>query len=233
MPAVSRRLDVRDARAREDGIQLATDAVRRGEIVVIPTDTVYGVGADAFDRAAVAAVLAAKGRGRDVPPPVLVASPRVLDGLAYDLPSYARELVDAFWPGGLTLVCLAQPSLDWDLGDTGGTVAVRMPLHRTALALLDATGPMAVTSANLTGRPPAQTCEEAEAQLGDSVSVYLDGGRCPGGVASTIVDVTGDRPRLLRLGALPLDRLRVVVPDLIGLPEPAVEEPAADEAGAG
>jgi L-threonylcarbamoyladenylate synthase len=90
-----------------------------------------------------------------------------------------------------------------------------------------------VTSANLTGRPPAQTCEEAEAQLGDSVSVYLDGGRCPGGVASTIVDVTGDRPRLLRLGALPLDRLRVVVPDLIGLPEPAVEEPAADEAGAG
>jgi L-threonylcarbamoyladenylate synthase len=217
MPHVSRRLDVRDAPGREDGVLLASDAVRRGEVVVIPTDTVYGVGADAFDRKAVRAVLAAKGRGRDMPPPVLVASPRVLDGLATDIPAYARALVDAFWPGGLTLVCQAQPSLDWELAEDG-TVAVRMPLHRTALALLDRTGPMAVTSANLTGQPAATTCDEAEEQLGESVSVYLDGGPCTGGLASTIVDVTGSLPRLLRAGAVPLERLLGVVPDLV-LPE--------------
>lgn len=192
---------------------LAADAVRRGEVIVLPTDTVYGVGADAFDRAAVRAVLAAKGRGRDMPPPVLVANPRVLDALTHDLPAYARELVDAFWPGGLTLVCPAQPSLDWDLG-SDGTVAVRMPLHRTALALLDRTGPLAVTSANRTGEPAATTCDEAEDQLGEAVTVYLDGGPCAGTAASTILDVTGPRARVLRLGALPLDRLRTVVPDL-------------------
>jgi tRNA threonylcarbamoyl adenosine modification protein (Sua5/YciO/YrdC/YwlC family) len=213
MPSVSRRIDVRDAPGREDGVLLAADAVRRGEVIVLPTDTVYGVGADAFDRAAVRAVLAAKGRGRDMPPPVLVANPRVLDALTHDLPSYARELVDAFWPGGLTLVCPAQPSLDWDLG-SDGTVAVRMPLHRTALALLDRTGPLAVTSANRTGEPAATTCDEAEDQLGEAVTVYLDGGPCAGTAASTILDVTGPRARVLRLGALALDRLRTVVPDL-------------------
>jgi tRNA threonylcarbamoyl adenosine modification protein (Sua5/YciO/YrdC/YwlC family) len=216
MPGVSRRIDVRDAPGREDGVMLAADAVRRGEVVVLPTDTVYGIGADAFDRAAVRAVLEAKGRGRDMPPPVLVGNPRVLDGLTTDLPSYARPLVDAFWPGGLTLVCQAQPTLDWDLGDTAGTVAVRMPLHRTALALLDRTGPMAVTSANRTGQPAACSCDEAEEQLGDAVSVYLDGGTVTGGVASTIVDVTGAWPRLLRAGAIPLDRLRTVVADIDG-----------------
>jgi L-threonylcarbamoyladenylate synthase len=180
---------------------------------------VYGVGADAFDRNAVRAVLAAKGRGRNMPPPVLVANPRVLDGLARDIPAYARELVDAFWPGGLTMVCRAQPSLDWDLGDNG-TVAVRMPLHRTALALLDRTGPLAVTSANRTGEPAATTCAEAEEQLGEAVSVYLDGGPCAGSLASTIIDVTGERAQVLRVGALELSRLRTVVPDLADLAEP-------------
>jgi L-threonylcarbamoyladenylate synthase len=235
MPGVSRRIDVRDAPGREDGVMLGSDAIRRGEVIVLPTDTVYGVGADAFDRSAVRAVLAAKGRGRDMPPPVLVASPRVLDGLAYDLPTYARKLVDAFWPGGLTLVCPAQPSLDWDLG-ADGTVAVRMPLHRTALALLDRTGPLAVTSANRTGQPAATTCDEAEEQLGEAVSVYLDAGPCAGSAASTIVDVTGERPRVLRVGALELDRLRTVVPDLIGPDEPTqptepVERPGSVEPG--
>jgi tRNA threonylcarbamoyl adenosine modification protein (Sua5/YciO/YrdC/YwlC family) len=198
---------------------LASDAIRRGEVIVLPTDTVYGVGADAFDRNAVRAVLAAKGRGRNMPPPVLVANPRVLDGLARDIPAYARELVDAFWPGGLTLVCRAQPSLDWDLGDNG-TVAVRMPLHRTALALLDRTGPLAVTSANRTGEPAATTCAEAEEQLGEAVSVYLDGGPCAGSLASTIIDVTGERAQVLRVGALELARLRTVVPDLADPAEP-------------
>jgi L-threonylcarbamoyladenylate synthase len=206
---------------------LAADAVRRGEVVVLPTDTVYGVGADAFDRAAVQAVLDAKGRGRDMPPPVLIGHPRVLDGLAYDVPAYARRLVDAFWPGGLTLVCRAQPSLDWGLGEDG-TVAVRMPLQRTALAVLDRTGPMAVTSANRTGQPPATTCEDAEEQLGDAVSIYLDAGTSPGGLASTIVDVTGGSPRLLRVGALSIERLLTVVPDLV-LPEPAQDAEGAPE----
>jgi L-threonylcarbamoyladenylate synthase len=242
MPGVSRRLDVRDAPGREDGVLLAAEAVRRGEVIVLPTDTVYGVGADAFDRAAVRAVLAAKGRGRNLPPPVLVANPRVLDGLATDVPAYARDLVEAFWPGGLTIVCRAQPTLDWDLGDTGGTVAVRMPLHRTALALLDRTGPMAVTSANRTGQPPAQTCDEAEEQLGDAVEIYLDGGPVTGGLASTIVDVTGAWPRLLRAGAVSIERLREVVPDIDGidgsdggevadLAEPAPAEAFSDPAG--
>jgi tRNA threonylcarbamoyl adenosine modification protein (Sua5/YciO/YrdC/YwlC family) len=194
---------------------LAADAVRRGEVIVLPTDTVYGVGADAFDAEAVRALLTAKGRGRAMPPPVLVGGQRVLDGLAYDVPGYARDLVDAFWPGALTIVCRSQPSLSWDLGDKNDTVALRMPLHRTALALLDSTGPLAVTSANKTGQPAATTCDEAEEQLGDAVSVYLDAGPCAGSLASTIVDVTGDHPLLLRLGAIAVEQLRTVVPDLV------------------
>jgi len=214
MPGV-RRIDCRTDTGRETGARVAANAVQRGEVVVLPTDTVYGVGADAFDAAAVAAVLAAKGRGRNVPPPVLVPNARTLDGIATDLSADARELVSAFWPGPLTLVCRAQPALDWDLGDTHGTVAVRMPLHRVALALLELTGPMAVTSANRTGHPPATTVDEAVEQLGDAVRVYLDGGPTASSAASTIVDVTGDVPRVLRAGPVDLDRLRAVVPDVL------------------
>ncbi|HKG50773.1 MAG TPA: L-threonylcarbamoyladenylate synthase [Actinomycetales bacterium] len=210
-----RRIDCRTDTGRETGARVAANAVQRGEVVVLPTDTVYGVGADAFDAAAVAAVLAAKGRGRNVPPPVLVPNARTLDGIATDLSADARELVSAFWPGPLTLVCRAQPALDWDLGDTHGTVAVRMPLHRVALALLELTGPMAVTSANRTGHPPATTVDEAVEQLGDAVRVYLDGGPTASSAASTIVDVTGDVPRVLRAGPVDLDRLRAVVPDVL------------------
>src|SRR6476469_9445252 len=151
---------------RATGVAEAAEAVRRGEVVVLPTDTVYGVGADAFSPDAVAAVLAAKGRGREMPPPVLVPNPRTLDGLATSVPAYARELVKAFWPGPLTVVLLAQSSLMWDLGDTNGTVALRMPEDDVALALLDAVGPMAVTSANITGQPAATPVTDAAAQLG-------------------------------------------------------------------
>lgn len=209
-----RRFDTTTDSGRRTGAQIAADAVARGEVIVLPTDTVYGVGADAFNRTAVAAVLAAKGRGRDMPPPVLVPNVQALDGLATDLPAAARELVAAFWPGPLTLVCRAQPSLDWDLGDTHGTVALRMPLHRVALAVLEKTGPLAVTSANRTGSPAATTCDEAVAALGDAVSIYLDAGRSPSSVASTIIDVTGDVPRVLRAGPLEPDRLLTVVHDL-------------------
>lgn len=207
-----RRVDTRTEDGRRTGARLAADAVGRGEVVVLPTDTVYGVGADAFDAAAVAKVLAAKGRGRSMPPPVLVPSVRTLDGLAADLTDDARELVAAFWPGPLTLVCHAQPSLRWDLGDTAGTVALRMPLHRVALELLTLTGPLAVTSANRTGFTPATTCDDAVGQLGEAVSVYLDAGTSPSLLASTIVDVTSEVPRVLRVGALSVERLRTVVP---------------------
>jgi L-threonylcarbamoyladenylate synthase len=201
---------------RPVGIEQATDAVRRGELVVLPTDTVYGLGTDAFSPEAVGDLLEAKGRGRDMPVPVLVGSPRTLDGIATRLGTAARALVEAFWPGGLTLVAHAQPSLQWDLGDTGGTVAVRMPLHPVAIELLQATGPMAVSSANTTGHPPATTADEAVEMLGDAVSVYLDGGPSGEPVPSTIVDVTGDVPRVLRAGALGVELLREVAGDLEG-----------------
>jgi tRNA threonylcarbamoyl adenosine modification protein (Sua5/YciO/YrdC/YwlC family) len=213
-----RRFDMSVATERPIGLEQATDAVRRGELVVLPTDTVYGLGTDAFSPEAVAALLAAKGRGRDMPVPVLVGSPRTLDGIATGLSQTARDLVEAFWPGGLTVVARAQPSLQWDLGETGGTVAVRMPLHLVAIELLQATGPMAVSSANISGRPPATTVDEAVEQLGESVSVYLDGGPSGEPVPSTIIDVSGDSPRLLRAGAVPEQVLREVAGDLLTEP---------------
>ena len=206
------------ATERPVGLDLARDAVRRGELVVLPTDTVYGLGTDAFAPDAVRGLLTAKGRGRDMPVPVLVGSPRTLDGIATRLSTSARDLVEAFWPGGLTVVAAVQPSLQWDLGETGGTVAVRMPLHPVALELLRATGPMAVSSANLSGQPPATTCDDAVEQLGESVSVYLDGGPSGDPVPSTIVDVTGEVPRLLRLGAVTAEALREVSGDLLTEP---------------
>ncbi|MEO8518669.1 MAG: L-threonylcarbamoyladenylate synthase [Dermatophilaceae bacterium] len=194
-----------------EGVAAAAEAVRRGEIVVMPTDTVYGLGADAFAPAAVAAVLAAKGRGREMPPPVLVPSPQTVDGLASNVPAYARDLIEAFWPGPLTLVLLAQPSLMWDLGETNGTVALRMPQDAIALKLLDEVGPMAVTSANVTGQLPAQTVLVAAAQLGSAVSVYLDAGPSASALPSTILDCTGDAPVVLRAGALSVGRIQEVL----------------------
>jgi L-threonylcarbamoyladenylate synthase len=208
--------DCRSPAERERGIAAAIDAVRSGELVVMPTDTVYGIGADAFKPWAVTALLNAKGRDRQMPPPVLVGSRHTLNGLVFTLPAAARDLVGAFWPGALTIVVEHAPSLDWDLGDTRGTVAVRMPLHPVALEVLRETGPMAVSSANKTGQPAATTADEAREQLGYAVRVYLEAGPCPDPVPSTIVDVTGDVPRVLRDGAIPVQKLRDVVPDLVG-----------------
>ena len=199
---------------REAAISAATMAVQRGELVVIPTDTVYGIAADAFDAAAVADLLEAKNRGRDMPPPVLVSAATTVDALATDLPGYARALIEEFWPGPLTLVCRQQPSLRWDLGETRGTVAVRMPDHEVALAVLERTGPLAVSSANLTGRPAALDADAAEEMLGEEVSVIVDAGPVTGGEASTIIDVTGDQGRVLRRGALDLEQLNAVLEPL-------------------
>lgn len=198
----------------EAALAAATVAVRQGKLVVLPTDTVYGVGADAFEAAAVRRLLAAKGRGREMPPPVLISAAITADALARSLPDSARALMERFWPGPLTLVATQQPSLSWDLGETRGTVAIRMPDHPVALALLERTGPMAVTSANLTGRPAATDVSEAERMLGESVEAYLDGGPSTGGQASTILDVTGETPRVLRRGALTVDELDEALADL-------------------
>lgn len=211
MHAVGRRYDCADAEQRAAGLTDAASAARRGELVVLPTDTVYGIAADAFTPSAVAALLDAKGRGRDMPPPVLVGTVRAANALVEDLGPYGQDLIDAFWPGPLTIVCKANRSLSWDLGDTKGTVALRMPLHPVALDLLKETGPLAVSSANRSGAPAATTAENAEEQLGEAVAVYLDGGPCADDIPSTIVDLTTAVPRLLRKGAIPVEKLRGII----------------------
>jgi L-threonylcarbamoyladenylate synthase len=183
------------------GMRLARSAIGRGALVVIPTDTVYGVAADAFNPEAVQKLLDAKGRDRQSPPPVLVPGIATLDALAQTVPQPVRDLVAEFWPGGLTVVLTAQPSLVWDLGETHGTVALRMPRNEVALELLAETGPLAVSSANTSGLPAAIDVIGAEDMLGISVAVYLDGGVAgleyeaigdrPGDTSSTIIDATG------------------------------------------
>lgn len=196
---------------REAAVAAAAVALGRGGLAIIPTDTVYGIAADAFDADAVAGLLAAKGRGRDMPPPVLLANPETLDALAVRIPEWARALAEEFWPGPLTLVCHQQASLLWDLGETRGTVAVRVPDDGVALAVLERTGPLAVSSANKTGLPAALDADAAEAMLGDDVAVIVDSGPVDGGEPSTILDATHFRPRVLRLGALSLERINAVL----------------------
>jgi L-threonylcarbamoyladenylate synthase len=208
--------DCADGAVRANAIASAAHCVASGQLVVLPTDTVYGLGADAFDASAVADLLRAKGRGRDMPVPVLVGSWTTIEGLASTVADRTWKLIEAFWPGALTLVVEHAPSLTWDLGDARGTVAIRMPLHPVAIELLEVTGPMAVSSANISGQPPAVTADQARDQLGDSVAVYLDGGTAPAQLASTIVDVTGEVPLILRAGAVTVADLREVVPDIAG-----------------
>lgn len=206
-------------------IDHAARVMADGECIVMPTDTVYGIGCDAFSPMGVQTLLGAKGRTRQMPPPVLIADPGVLDGLADQVSDDARALAEAFWPGALTLVCWAQPTLGWDLGETHGTVALRVPDDGVARQVLERVGPMAVSSANLTGMSAALTADEAQEMLQDRVALYLDDGARPtaehqadnpGGLPSTIVDCTGDVPVVLRLGAIGLDELRSVVPTVDG-----------------
>lgn len=199
--AVSTVYDCALPDSRNAGLAAAASAVRAGQLVVLPTDTVYGLGCDAFSSAAVQGLLDAKGRGRDMPVPVLVGSWSTVEGLVLGVPMHVRMLIEAFWPGGLSLVLPYAPSLNWDLGDTRGTVMVRMPLHPVALELLREVGPMAVSSANRSGRPPATTVEQAREQLAERVGVYLDGGTA-GETASTILDLTSGDPVVLREGAV-------------------------------
>ncbi|MGY3379138.1 L-threonylcarbamoyladenylate synthase [Arthrobacter sp. TE12231] len=226
--------DCTAAEQRAAGLEHAQRAIRENKCVVFPTDTVYGIAADAFSPLAVTLLLASKGRSRKMPPPVLIPRLNALDGLATEVPAEARRLAETFWPGGLTLILHAQPSLDWDLGETKGTVALRIPADEIAQDLLTLTGPLAVSSANRTGQAAAQTAADAEAQLAESVEVYLEGGPRPAGgaeaLASTIVDATALPLRVVRQGAISLERLRAVVPDLVDVDGNAPEAAAPVDA---
>jgi L-threonylcarbamoyladenylate synthase len=211
LATVSTVYDCRQSEPRRDGLAAAASSVRSGQLVVLPTDTVYGVGADAFDKAAVADLLAAKGRGREMPVPVLVGSWSTVDGLVLGVSKQARALIEAFWPGGLSIVFNHAPSLAWDLGDTRGTVVLRMPLHPVALELLREVGPMAVSSANRSGQPSPSTAQQAREQLGESVPVYLDAGETGAPVSSTIIDMTRAEPVVLREGAVSIAELSEVL----------------------
>lgn len=218
--------DCRDEAQLLAGMRHARQAIARGELIVMPTDTVYGIAADAFTPSAVQRLLEAKGRGRNQPPPVLVSGQAALTALVEEIPEPVQRLVDEFWPGGLTIVLPAQASLSWDLGDTLGTVAVRMPDQRVALELLEETGPLAVSSANLSGKAAAISAENAQEMLGESISVYLDAGFSETGVSSTIIDATSlvrrgsddtSEPcvRVLREGAVTREQLESILGDLL------------------
>ncbi len=226
------RFDCTDLTADQ---HLATDAARRavedGDCIVLPTDTVYGIGADAFSPEAVERLLYAKDRGRDMPPPVLIGESSLIRALATDVPESAKLLVNKHWPGALTVICKIQPSLRMDLGDSAGTIALRVPDHDLARAVLRQTGPMAVSSANVSGQPAALTCDEAIDQLGESVAVYLDGGRLGGGDGrpSTIVDFSRcDEGEVLRRGAIEVAVLRETLPELIDLTDPSTSSEDED-----
>lgn len=208
------RYDCRTLADRDQGITAAEEAIKSGQLVVLPTGTMYGLGANAFDAEAVGELRRLKGHGRDVASPVMVGSQQTLDGLVLSLPQAARDLVEAYWPGELSVVVEHAPSLSWDIGETDGTFLVRMPLHPVALELLRRTGPMVVVGAGLPDHPAPGTAEDAAEQLGSAVSVYLEAGPCGEPVPSTIVDCAEDPPLLLRTGALTLAALRDVVPDL-------------------
>jgi len=212
---VSYRYDCADSSGRGRGLARARTVLSDGELVVLPTESAYGVACDAFSAAGLAALRTAK-RNPRLRPPVLIGSQRTLDGLATGVSAEARALAEAFWPGPLTLICHAQPTLDWSVSTADGSVSLRMPLHPVALALLASTGPLALTAANLPGQAPPVTYDEAAEQLGELVSIYLDAGPTRYGGPSTVVDGRGEVPVLLRAGDLTLAQLREVVPDLAG-----------------
>lgn len=235
---MTERLDA--AADREGAIARAVELLLAGEVVALPTDTVYGVAVHAFEAAATDRLRAVKERDRTVPFPVLVRSPKQLAGLAATVPTAADHLMAAFWPGPLTLVLHAQTRLSWDIGETGATVAVRMPLEEATLEVIRGVGPLAVTAANAPGLPAPEDADAVLEQLDGQLAAVLDTGPCPGGGVSTIVDLTRDRPAVLREGALPTDLVLDVAEGrldpldaaarLLG-EEPAIGGDPADEDG--
>lgn len=182
--------------------QRAVDELRAGGVVVVPTDTVYGIAADAFNLLATGRIFALKRRPRSLPLPVLVSRPRQAWALAASVPQAATDLAAEYWPGALTLIVPQTPDLPWDLGRSAGKIALRMPMHQGLLSLLESVGPVAATSANVSGEPTPRTVAEIYARLGDGVGVYVDGGEAPTDKGSTIVDVTGPVPLVVREGPI-------------------------------
>lgn len=210
-----------------EAFEAAEDALAAGGLVVLPTDTVYGIAADALNPTAVQGLLDAKKRGRDMPPPVLIAEAAMLRALVNEVPVKVDGLINRFWPGALTLIMTAQSSLRMDLGRTEGTIAVRVPDQDQTRALLRRTGPLAVSSANLSGEPAATDIDQAIEQLGNSVAVYLDAGPTPGPVASTIIDLASTPSgRIVRAGVISHADLAEVLTELVDLATPDAEEAA-------
>jgi L-threonylcarbamoyladenylate synthase len=193
-------------------LAVAAALLRGGELIAFPTDTVYGVGAVVWDAAAVGKLYGAKLRSLDKAIPVLLADPADVTLVARDLPPAALRIAERFWPGPLTLVVPRAACVPDEVTAGGATVAVRVPDHAMARDLIRAAGaPLATTSANLSGQPSPITAEEVAAQLGGRIAMILDGGRCPGGVASTVVDMTGPAPVILRPGPVTLEELWEVI----------------------
>jgi L-threonylcarbamoyladenylate synthase len=223
---VSSLFDCTDSTLATDAVHQSIAALDRGEIVVVPTDTVYGVAVSPKIPGSIDRVVALKGRERTAPPPFLVGGveqvwPLVADGSNTD---DVNALIHAFWPGGLTMVLPVNPELEWDIGETDGTIAVRMPNEPVLLELLRSYGPLAVTSANLTGEPPCESAYAALNIFGDRVGVYLDAGRRGSAdgeqIPSTIIDVTDlasgrNTIRVIRPGAISVDQLAEVLPESV------------------
>ena len=222
-----RRFDVTSEAG--EALAAAQAAIAAGECIVLPTDTVYGIGSDAFSAASVQRLLDAKERGRDMPPPVLVAEVGMFEALADEIPSHAMRLAQAYWPGALTLIVQAQPHLRMDLGETRGTIAVRVPDHDFTRDLLRRTGPLAVSSANVSGKPSSTNIDDAVGQLGNRVQVYLDAGTTPGETPSTIIDfVSTSLGKVVRQGALSLELIHEVAPFVEGIESPEESATLAD-----
>lgn len=229
MSTVTERYPIATEDEQTAAIDAAVAALQAGELVVVPTDTVYGIAADAFDKGAVAGLLAAKGRGRAMPPPVLISNVATLDALATRIPDWARSLVEELWPGALTVVFHQQPSLQWDLGEARQTVAVRIPDSDILRQIIDRVGPLATSSANRTTKPAATTADQADEMLGKLVKAIIDGGESPVGEASTIISATGDEPKVLREGAISIDRINEILAEHdVAIRRPGDPDPAAE-----
>jgi tRNA threonylcarbamoyl adenosine modification protein (Sua5/YciO/YrdC/YwlC family) len=208
------RLDCSDRNGRGRSISTAASAARRGDVVLVPTESSYGLATDAFSVRGVRSIRWAKGQMSQVPLPVLVPSVMTVGGIAAGMSNEARALMTAFWPGALTLLMRAQPTLAWDL-PTDAPLAVRMPLNPVLLELLDKTGPLVVTAANGAGLPAPLTVDEAVEQLGEAWVVALDAGPILPAEPSTIVDVTGEGAVIMRHGGVSAELLREICPELV------------------
>jgi L-threonylcarbamoyladenylate synthase len=193
-----------------EAIGAALSVMRSGGLVAFPTDTVYGLGAILFDDKAVESIYVAKGRSGEKAIPVLISDAAELDRVAKSIPRMARRLADRFWPGPLTLIVKKKPAVPLAVSSTE-TVGVRVPDHAATRALLRASGPLAVTSANISGQPSPSTAQEVLDQLDGRIALILDGGKTPGGVPSTVVDCLQSEPVILRVGPLSLDDIRTAL----------------------